>query len=814
MTGRIAPQGSLTRRSFLKAAGAAAGAAGLAGAASMTSAAGWLEPANAEEAVEEHVVNCYHQNHCFGNCALKCTVRDGRLVNMEPNANWEDPRHNTICPRGISEVQHVYSTERIQTPMKRVGARGSRDFESITWDEAMDLFHDKISEVQQKYGTDAVLFWKAGDAAMDFIPKLLKASVTPFGRAGSDIGQANAIDPALGHYWAISTTGSDDWVNSSTIIILGSNMLETRLTDNIYLFDAQDAGAKVVMIDPSFTPTAGKCDQWLPITPGTDSALILAMISEVIDNQWYDTEYIRNNTSLPFLVDVETGALVHGPAEQAVAIDKVLQQPCPFGLTGKWPDEDPTFMVWDQNTNSARFFSEKGVVPALEGTFVHEGRAVRPAFDLLLENQKPYTVSWASQKTGISEEDIKALASDYATRGPAVLCLAYGGGDKYSNADVLGEAALILASITGNIGIHGGGLGANANDWAWHPIRLGGWKLPDEYVTTNEQVINYDLPRLENNIHSIVCFGDMLYARPPRSFQAEYLDTLDFVTVCDIYFTPGCAYADLILPVCTKFEGEEDVVDVKACCERLMMRNKVLDPLFESKTDFEVEKAMAAAFGLEELMPANSTEYTKAKLAGLKGCDPLTIEEIQANNGIYTTILRDEPWVGFEDQVYGTPSRRIECYRENVLEWGQALPNYEEPMELYEGNPLRETYPLQLITPRTRFQIHEQFFDATWLQELKQPRLELNPTEMEARGLQNGDVIEVFNERGAFKCKVASNNSLRPGIASIYENVWPQYLEEGDLKSVLTEDLNPRGYDCKYGPVIQFYDTLVEVKKA
>ncbi len=803
----------LNRRSFLKAGAFGVAAAGAAS-AGMFSFGNWLAPTEAYAEASEEVINCYHQNHCFGNCALTCTVRDGRLVLVEPNAKWEDDRHNTICARGISEVQHVYSIERVQTPMKRIGPRGSDEFVSITWDEALDLFKEKITSIQSEHGTDSVLFWKAGDAAMDFIPRLLKASVTPFGRAGSDIGQANAIDPGIGHYWFINTTGSDDWVNAKTILILGSNMFETRLVHCGYFFDAMEAGAETIMIDPSFTPTAGSCSQWLPINSGTDAALMLAMTSLVLDNKWYDEEYIRANTSLPFLVDVATGELVHGPKEDAVPIDAKLQMPAPFGLTGRWPEEDATFLVWDENTESVKYFAEKDVMPALTGVFEYEGRKVTPTFALLLETQKPYTAAWAAEKTGISEEDIVSLATRYATNGPAVLCLAYGGGDKYANADVLGHAALILASITGNIGIHGGGLGGNANDWAWHPIRLAPWALPEEYVTKNEMVINYDLLHKENNIRAIVCFGDMLYARPPRSFQAEYLDTLDFVVVCDIYYTPGTAYADLILPVCTKFENESEVGDVKAVCERLMLRNKVLDPLFESKSDFETERVMAAAFGLDHLMPKDSVEFVNNKLNKIAGIDPVSLEKIKANNDIYTTIILDKPWVGFEDQVYGTPSRRIEVYRENVLSWDQALPRYEDPMEVYAGNPLYEKYPLQLMSPRTRFQIHEQFFDATWLQEIKMTKLEMNPIDMQGRGLENDDIIEVFNDRGSFKCKVATNNSLRPGIASIYECVWPKYLEEGDLKMVLTEDLNPRGYDCRYGPVIQFYDMLVEVKKA
>lgn len=120
-----------SRRSFLKGAGVAVGAAGFAGAGSMMSAEGWLAPAAANAASEERVAYLCHQFHCLSGCNLKCTVRDGRIAKIEPNdaCREEDQR---ICLRGISEVQHVYATDRLQTPLKRVGERGEGKFEQIS----------------------------------------------------------------------------------------------------------------------------------------------------------------------------------------------------------------------------------------------------------------------------------------------------------------------------------------------------------------------------------------------------------------------------------------------------------------------------------------------------------------------------------------------------------------------------------------------------------------------------------------------------------------------------------------------------------
>ena len=112
----------------------------------MADASAWLGPARAHAAVDEKIVYTYHQAHCRGNCTLACTVRDGRVCAIEPN-NAAGEGFHKICVKGISEIQHIYSTERIQTPLKRVGERGSGEFVSISWDEAMDILVENVESM-------------------------------------------------------------------------------------------------------------------------------------------------------------------------------------------------------------------------------------------------------------------------------------------------------------------------------------------------------------------------------------------------------------------------------------------------------------------------------------------------------------------------------------------------------------------------------------------------------------------------------------------------------------------------------------------
>ncbi len=136
MSGTSSPHSGLTRRSFLKATGAAAGALGLAGAAGMVTADNWLAPTQAHAEAGERVAHLCHQFHCLTGCNLKCTIRDERVALIEPS-DLVDESHSTICLRGINEVAHIYSSDRLQTPLRRVGERGEGKFEQISWDEAI-----------------------------------------------------------------------------------------------------------------------------------------------------------------------------------------------------------------------------------------------------------------------------------------------------------------------------------------------------------------------------------------------------------------------------------------------------------------------------------------------------------------------------------------------------------------------------------------------------------------------------------------------------------------------------------------------------
>ena len=798
---------TVSRRGFLKAS-ATVGALGLAGAAGMTTTGGWLAPAQANAAAEEYVGYTFHQNHCTGHCSLKCTVRDGRLALIEPNdAENYQKRYRIACVRAMSEIEHVYGSQRIQTPLRRVGERGEGKFESITWDEALADIKENLGTIWDKYGKSAVVVGGTSDVKVRY-PHLKQIfNAQQDGRTGIDVGVGNGLGPMIGDSssFVICTSEARDWARAKTVILTSTNFLESSVPSAKTFFEAKEAGAYIVSVDTHFTTTASKANQWVPIEPGTDGALFLGMVSAIIDNEWYDPESMKTGTAFPFLVDVESGTLLRQDPATATAKQKGSENP---------------FMVWDVAVGAPVPY-EEAVDPAIEGTFDIDGRTYATEFELLKESQKKngYTLEWASKVTTIDPEVIEDLARRYACDTPATLSLGWGGSDKYMNADICGHAAGVLAALTGNYGKPGASVGVHVGgNYSGWSAKLAGWKLPDEYKLATQEMPSYSMRYEDNGVHAYIALGDMFqqhYAN--MNVTDQWLKSLDYVVYVDMYHTTSADWADIVLPACTKFETPEECESLKVAYGHLLGQGKVLDPLFDSKTDLEIERLLAKTMGVAvDDLPKSSYEfcdYQIAKSTDKKLAD-MTLDKLLANQCVLPLPCVDEIREEYASQIKNTLSGRFDVYQEARLGAGQALPVYEDPEELAPGNPLRDTYPLQFYQARTKFQIHSMFCDAAWMKELYEPYLEMNPQDMEARGLEDGDVVEVFNDRGSMKVPVRPSAMVRPGSTRIFEGLWTRDMIEGNLQCLTNDNLSPRDGILPAGTSTAFQDTLVEVRKA
>jgi molybdopterin-containing oxidoreductase family molybdopterin binding subunit len=156
--------------------------------------------------------------------------------------------------------------------------------------------------------------------------------------------------------------------------------------------------------------------------------------------------------------------------------------------------------------------------------------------------------------------------------------------------------------------------------------------------------------------------------------------------------------------------------------------------------------------------------------------------------------------------VFRTPSRRIEFYSEKLSE---KLPVFHPPIEAWPDNPLASKYPLVCIQAGSRFRVHTQYSNTPWLRELDpHPLVEINPSDAKLRGVNDGDVVEVYNDRGHVKLHAKLNEALRPGMVNISRGCTTSQFIEGNSQQLIADHRNPDTLNCS------FFDTLVEVKKA
>ena len=809
MSETSSPHRGLTRRGFLKASGVAAGALGLAGAASMTTSDGWLAPAKAYAEPEERVAHLCHQFHCLTGCNLKCTIRDERVALIEPS-DLVDETHRTICLRGINEVAHIYSQDRLQTPLRRVGERGEGKFEQISWDEAIKAIADAFKESQQKYGENSVFVRKSTEASIgfDFIGALLRADQG--GEWGLDRGQPNGQTPAFGAFSYCPSRSIWEFSDASTIIEVGHNPLESGIVWSRALMDAKEAGVYIAVLDPRFSGTASKADLWLPVRPGTDAAVIQGMIRAIVDEQWYDEEFVKANTSLPFLIDKKTGKNYRSDDEL-----------CPNPTVVTAEDTGKPY-VWDEVTNAPALYDAEGVKPALEGSWTVDGKELVTEFSLMKKWISEYSLEWASETSGIEQDVIVDLADRYANNGPAIIDYGLGGPDKYTNADVLGHSMSILTALTGNYGRKGSGFGFYGGVGTDDPAAtLNYWTLPEEYAYNDSGMAMYDMVYNKNNIHVALTFGDAFTLEAASANDTlEWVKSLDFFAIIDIYHSSAVDYADIVLPACTKFECEEDVKQLRASYGHVMLANGMVDPLFESKSDLQIERLLAAEWGLDHLIPETYEELARFSVEGVDKLDPnmkgITYDALLKNGGCMPVAGAGPDYRpdGHADQVYTTPSTKIELYYEYLLDQGHQFPVYEDANEAFEKNPLKDTYPLYFMQGKSRYRIHAYYTASPWFQEDFGPCVNIFPSDAEARGIENGDSVKVFNDRGSFVCTARVNPALQPGVLFMAETTYTQYYQEGFLQNVTNSARNERCYEMFHGPQIPYNDTLVQIEKA
>ncbi len=725
-----------------------------------------------QEKAGGRIVHTVCSTHCGGSCLLKVHVEDGRIRRVETDDGAEPQLR--ACMRGRALRQRVYSPDRVLYPLKRIGARGEGKFARITWDEALATVAANLKQVRESFGPEAILYLHApGDQVCLNNPATINRLLAMAGgfsaRYGTASFQAGMFASFMNYGTVFCSNTRDDLLNSRLIVMWGWDPAATMTGTNtaLILAKAKEAGARLVAVDPYFSDSATVfAQEWLPIRPGTDTAMLLAMAQVIIREGLQDQKFL------------DTHAVGFAPFR-----DYVL---------GK----------------------EDGI---------------------------PKTPAWAEAITGLAAGAIEKLAREYATLKPAAFLAGIAPG-RSAFGEQYHRAAITLAAMTGNVGIHGGDAAARAweSTQGGYPFGLGlGAAVPNARnpvektipgvlkVPSGEQYPHIHLTKVADAILQgkqggypadykllFIVSSNYVNSTPNTNKIVRAMQAIDFTVVVEQYMTATARYADIILPTTSFVEREDITLGVSlAYCG---FQRKIIEPRGECKPQNEIAKELAVRMGIPDYDNRPDEEPLREVAKRLKIPDYEAFKE----QGIHW-VERNEPYVAFQQQIadpanhpFPTPSGKIEIFSQRIADLNDPLlPPIPKYLETWESvnDPLAAKYPLQLITKHAKRRANAQFDTAPWLKELIPQAVLLSGCDARARNIVDGDQVRVFNDRGEMLLPVQVTERLMPGVAILPSGAWylpdGQGVDRGGSANVLTRDEpSPAG-------AFPFNTLLVQIEK-
>ncbi len=458
----------------------------------------------------------------------------------------------------------------------------------------------------------------------------------------------------------------------------------------------------------------------------------------------------------------------------------------------------------------ARLLIERGLV---DQDFIH--RHVN-GFQQYREIAAELTPQEASAICEIPLAEIEQLAEALGTIEPATICAGYGM-QRYTNSGQTMRAMLALLAITGNLGRPGAGwqfanLESAVFDQVPDPIAFYPPRSPDGVarVSVSTARLGRDMLATQDPPLKMAWIerGNPVTQNPETHRVLEAFRALEFRVVIDQFLTDTAREADLVLPAKTMFE-QSDVIGAY-WHPYLQLRQKVLDPPGEVKTESEIYQLLADRLGLQpELegvpIPGSGDEEIDAWLERRLAPFEITLDTLR--QGPVLTPGHQE--VAFSDFRFGTASGKIELASEEARERWQAdpLPRYVESAE----SPRRDSaearkYPLYFMTPNTKNRIHSQFNNLSLIRRVSdKPRAMIHPADAAARGITQGDMLRLFNDRGSLELEAQFDYGLRRGCVAVTNGWW---MTDGGAVNVCSLG---RETDMGYGAA--FHDNLVEVER-
>jgi anaerobic selenocysteine-containing dehydrogenase len=673
----------------------------------------------------------------------------GKVVRLQG-----DPSHPVtrgyLCNKVNHYLDYVYNEKRVLYPHRRVGPKGpGAKFQRITWDEALDTVCNNFKQVIGQYGPEAVQ------------PYSYSGTLGLLGFWGMDQRFWNKMNAArleqticaYAAMWAgLHTYGVANGpeitsaVQEADLIILwGTNLVSTGVHAIPSIREAKSRGARLIVIDPRVTRTTMFADWHIQPKPGTDGALALGMMKLIVDAGKHDLNFLQEQT--------------HGWKEF---------------LETKLPD---------------------------------------------------YPLKKVAEITGVPEADIQKLAMEYASTKKSYIRCNYGL-NRHQNAGQMCRAILVLPCITGAWREKCGGATFGTFEEMWLYFPLAKLQRPDLGDRAKSRMVNMvqighaladnvgaDGKPLNPPIKSLFVYNsDVANCAPNTNNVRKGLMRDDlFVAVHETFWTDSCDYADIVLPADTQLERE----DLHAAYGHYMFNyNKpVIEPLGESVRNTELFRMLAKRMKYvqdddnaftqtdEEMIREIIDEKTNPLMEGV------TFEQFKENGWVRAS--KDSERRNFVKNGWPTESKKIEIWSNALKNQGQdPLPTYVHEVEgQYDSK--RATYPLQVLSSAAHYFIGDSFQQVPRLQAMmSRPTVEISPQDAAARGIKDGDLVRLYNDRGETYCHAVVIEGLLPGVCGTQK----QFKGSNTLGGVNVNALNSEML-TDFGNSPCFYSVLAEAER-
>ncbi|EKN7358946.1 molybdopterin-dependent oxidoreductase, partial [Escherichia coli] len=552
----------------------------------------------------------------------------------------------------------------------------------------------------------------------------------------------------------------DTLLDTKLVILWGHNPTETIFGHTNYYFQKmKQNGTRFIVVDPRYSDTVSSlADQWIPLLPTTDNALMDAMMYVIISENLHDKTFIDTYT-----------------------------------------------LGFDENSMPEGVPANESLVAYLFGAKdgIHK------------------TPEWAEKITHVPAQTIRQLARDYANTKPAALIQGWGP-QRHICGERTARGSTLLASITGNVGIKGGwaaGYGGSSNrkfcvgpDMPENPVQakisIMNWmQAADDASKVTPQDGLKGVDKLDSNIRLLFSLaGNYLANQNPDVHQAAKLledeSKIEFIVLSDLFMTPSAKYADVLLPE-TSFMERWNIGETWGTASYLILSEKLIEPEFERRTDYDWLRDVAKKLGVEAEFSQGRDEkqwiehiweQTRLAMPDENLPDFATLQKTRRH------LFKSAPHIAFEANIrdpqnnpFPTPSGKIEIFSKRLFDMQDPeIPALSHYVPAFEGpeDKLTAKYPLQLITWKGKNRANSTQYANPWLQEVQTQKLWLNPQDAKQRGIVEGDSVKIYNDRGVSIIPVEITPRIIPGVVAMQAGAWwqpdAQGIDRGGCANVLS----------------------------